>query len=69
VVDDWQSALSDERRYLEQLIKDVRDSIARGTTLAAAAATAGQSEKPRWELFEDYNARNATAAFAQLEWE
>jgi len=69
VVDDWQDALSDERRYLEQLIKDVRDSIARGTTLAAAAATAGQSEKPRWELFEDYNARNATAAFAQLEWE
>jgi hypothetical protein len=27
------------------------------------------SEKSQWTLFEEYNARNATAAFAELEWE
>jgi hypothetical protein len=43
--------------------------IAGGATLAQAAAVAGLSEKPQWELFEEYNARNATAAFAELEWE
>ena len=34
-----------------------------------AATHAGQGEAPRWQLFEDYNARNATAGFSQLEWE
>jgi quinoprotein relay system zinc metallohydrolase 2 len=64
----WPAALDDERRYLERLAEDCRTLIARGTPLAVAAATAGVSEKSRWELFEAYNARNATAAFAELEW-
>ena len=29
----------------------------------------GGSERSRWELFNDYNARNATAAFSEIEWE
>jgi quinoprotein relay system zinc metallohydrolase 2 len=66
---DWPLALADERRYLERLARDCRALIASGATLAQAAATAGISEQPRWELFEAYNARNATAAFAELEWE
>jgi quinoprotein relay system zinc metallohydrolase 2 len=65
----WPLALDDERRYLERLAQDCRALIARGTPLAEAAAIAGASEKPHWELFEAYNARNATAAFAELEWE
>src|SRR5215475_984367 len=64
----WPAALDDERRYLQRLAEDCRALIARGTPLAEAAATAGLSEKSRWELFEEYNARNATAAFAELEW-
>ncbi len=66
---EWPLALADERRYLERLARDCRAMIASGATLAQAAATAGLSEKPQWELFEEYNARNATAAFAELEWE
>jgi quinoprotein relay system zinc metallohydrolase 2 len=66
---EWPPALADERRYLERLARDCRALIASGASLAQAAATAGLAEKPQWELFEEYNARNATAAFAELEWE
>src|SRR5215470_15091484 len=65
----WPVALDDERRYLDRLAADCRALIARGTPLAVAATTAGVSEKSSWELFAEYNARNATAAFAELEWE
>jgi quinoprotein relay system zinc metallohydrolase 2 len=65
----WPAALDDERRYLERLAQDCRALIKGGTPLAAAVATAGAAEKSRWELFAEYNARNATAAFAELEWE
>jgi glyoxylase-like metal-dependent hydrolase (beta-lactamase superfamily II) len=68
-VDDWQGALANQRRYLERLTNDVRGMISRGATLAVAARSAGLTEKDRWSLFEDYNGRNATAAFAELEWE
>ena len=68
-VTEWPLALASERRYLERLAQDCRALIASGATLAEAAGTAGISEKPQWELFEAYNARNATAAFAELEWE
>ena len=68
-VDDWQAALANQRRYLERLTNDVRGMISRGATLAVAARSAGLAEKDRWSLFEDYNGRNATAAFAELEWE
>jgi quinoprotein relay system zinc metallohydrolase 2 len=69
LIADWPTALQQQRRYLEQLTKDVRSLISRGVPLALAAQSAGQSEKDRWKLFDEYNARNATAAFAELEWE
>ncbi len=65
----WPLALEDERRYLERLAQDCRALIARGAPIAAAAEMAGLAERSHWELFEAYNARNATAAFAELEWE
>jgi quinoprotein relay system zinc metallohydrolase 2 len=65
----WPAALDDERRYLTRLAADCRAMIAAGTSLAVAAQTAGLAEKSHWELFEEYNGRNATAAFAELEWE
>lgn len=68
-VSEWPAALADERRYLETLASDVRTLIARGRPITAAAETAAASEKPRWHLFDDYNARNATTAFAEIEWE
>lgn len=67
-VSGWPAALADERRYLETLASDIRALIARGGPIAAAELAAA-SEKSRWQLFDDYNARNATAAFAEIEWE
>lgn len=65
----WPQALEPERRYLARLADDVRKLIKDGKTLADAAATAGVSERDAWLLFQEYNARNASAAFAELEWE
>jgi len=68
-VGEWPAALTDERRYLDTLASDVRALIARGAPIKVAAETAAASERPRWKLFDDYNARNATAAFSEIEWE
>ena len=65
----WPAALDDERRYLARLAADVRALIERGATISAASRSAGESERSRWELFDESNARNATAAFSELEWE
>ena len=62
-------ALGPERHYLQSLAQEVRGMIARGMPFAAAAQSAGRSERSQWELFEEYNARNATTAFSELEWE
>jgi quinoprotein relay system zinc metallohydrolase 2 len=68
-VSQWPAALGDERRYLETLASDVRSLITRGEPITAAADTAAASERSRWQLFDDFNARNATAAFSEIEWE
>ncbi|WP_342712249.1 quinoprotein relay system zinc metallohydrolase 2 [Bradyrhizobium sp. B124] len=65
----WPAALADERRYLETLAADVRALVASGKPITAAAEHAAAAERPRWQLFDDYNARNATAAFSEIEWE
>lgn len=68
-VSDWAADLADQRRYLQTLSTDIRALIARGEPISAAAASAAASERSKWQLFDDYNARNATAAFSQIEWE
>jgi quinoprotein relay system zinc metallohydrolase 2 len=65
----WPAALGDERRYLDTLASDVRTLVVRGEPITIAAKTAAASERSRWQLFDDYNARNATAAFSEIEWE
>jgi quinoprotein relay system zinc metallohydrolase 2 len=68
-VADWPSALADERTYLRILAQDVRALIKSGETIAAASRNVAESERTRWELFEENNVRNATAAYSEFEWE
>ena len=67
-VSGWPAALADQRRYLETLASDVRGLITSGKPISAAG-TAASSERSRWELFDDFNTRKATAAFSEIEWE
>jgi quinoprotein relay system zinc metallohydrolase 2 len=67
-VSEWPAALADERRYLQTLASDVRGMVKSGKPIAAAGNAAG-TERSRWELFDDFNTRNATAAFSEIEWE
>ena len=65
----WPQALEEQRAYLARLTADLRAAIRKGEAVDAAAKDAGQSESVKWSLFETYHARNATAGFAELEWE
>ena len=65
----WPDALKPIERYHTTVADDVRRAIKDGRTLAEATKTAGQSEKQSWELFDEFNARNVSSAFHELEWE
>jgi len=65
----WPDALTAQRTYLEALAADLRRMIRAGEPMAQAVRKAGQGERAHWRLFDDFNARNATAGFAELEWE
>lgn len=65
----WPDALNAQRRYFDVLTRDLRKSIASGQPLSESVKTAAQSESGNWALFEEFNERNATVAYAELEWE
>jgi quinoprotein relay system zinc metallohydrolase 2 len=65
----WPDAILPVQRYLTALADDVRGLIKDGKTLEVAVATAGQSERGKWALFDEHHPRNVTAAFTELEWE
>jgi quinoprotein relay system zinc metallohydrolase 2 len=65
----WPDALAPQERYLARLAGDLRSAIAAGTPIGEAVATAARSERNNWRLFDDYNPRNATTAYGELEWE
>lgn len=62
-------AFDPEERYLGAIATDVRKLIKEGKTLEEAVKVAGFEERDAWKLFDQYHARNVTAAFAELEWE
>ena len=65
----WPEASQPIQRYLGKLASDVREIIKRGGTIKEAIETAGESERGKWKLFDEFHRRNVTAAFAELEWE
>ena len=65
----WPRALDDQRAYLERLTGDLRAAIRKGATVDETTNIAGEAERPKWRLFDEYHRLNATAGFAELEWE
>jgi quinoprotein relay system zinc metallohydrolase 2 len=63
------AAFADLERYLKTLRDETRKAIRDGVTLEEAVETVAQSERGRWVLFDDYNGRNVTQAYKELEWE
>jgi glyoxylase-like metal-dependent hydrolase (beta-lactamase superfamily II) len=66
---DFPAAAADLTRYLAVLRDGTRAAIAANRGVANAAATVALSERARWTLFDDYNPRNVTEAYKELEWE
>jgi quinoprotein relay system zinc metallohydrolase 2 len=65
----WPDAAKPIQRYFNVIATEIRAMLKDNRTLSDATATVGRSEKDAWMLFEDYHARNVSAAFAELEWE
>jgi quinoprotein relay system zinc metallohydrolase 2 len=65
----WPEGARPMTRYLEGLAADVRRMIGEGRSMQEAAGEAGRVEAREWSLFDEFNARNATTAFHELEWE
>ena len=65
----WPDGAKDEKRYLERLVKDIRAGLAAGEDIDKIAASAGQSERDRWALFDSYNGHNVIVATKELQWE
>ena len=66
---DFPQAAAALTRYLTALRDQTRAAIKAGQDIENATSTIGQSERPNWALFDDYNPRNATEAYKELEWE
>ena len=65
----WPDAAAAQTRYLTLLRDEIRALLEAGGTMEQAVSQVAQSERSAWALFDDYNPRNAIAAFAELEWE
>ncbi len=57
------------KTYLSALRDGVRAEIKRGGSIDQAVKTVAKDEAPNWLLFDDYNPRNVTEAYKELEWE
>ena len=65
----WPAGTADIERYLQILLTETRQAVAKGMEIGAAVQAVGQSERDRWALFDEYHGHNVTKAFKELEWE
>lgn len=65
----WPSGAADLERYLDVLLRETRQAVAKGLEIGEAVQTVAQSERGKWALFDEYHGHNVTKAFKELEWE
>ncbi|HYC03859.1 MAG TPA: quinoprotein relay system zinc metallohydrolase 2 [Azospirillaceae bacterium] len=66
---DWSAGLERQRRYLEQVVAEIRLMQRDGAGIAEAVRTVAGDTRTAWLLHETYHPQLVTAAFAELEWE
>ena len=66
---DWPAGADDLERYLRTLVEETRRAIRDNIGIEAATETVASGERGNWALFDDYNGRNVTRAYKELEWE
>lgn len=57
------------RNYLGAIREETRAALAQGESLSEAIRHVGHSHAADWQMFEEFNPRNATSAYVELEWE
>ena len=65
----WPEGMEDVYGYLSAIAQETRTAIKQGESLSVAITHVGESQRDKWLLFDEFNARNATAAYTELEWE
>ncbi len=65
----WPEGMEDVYSYLSAIAQETRTAIKQGESLSQAITHVGESQRDKWQLFDEFNARNATAAYTELEWE
>ena len=66
---DWVQALTNEQRYLNTVLTDIRANIKAGKSMSEAMDSVAASEKGKWLLFDIANRRNVNTIYPALEWE
>jgi quinoprotein relay system zinc metallohydrolase 2 len=66
---DWPAPAEPELRYLRAVLDGTRAALRQDIDIAAAPRYVALDERGKWLLFDDYHARNVTAAYTELEWE
>jgi quinoprotein relay system zinc metallohydrolase 2 len=69
VVVDLAPSVAALRGYLGDIRDGVRKEIKGAGSIEAATRSVGQDQASKWALFADYNPRNVTEAYKELEWE
>lgn len=69
VLEDWPDGADAIRGYLAALTGETRAALAAGEPMSTAIDHLGESQRGDWVLFDEFNKRNATAAYKELEWE
>jgi quinoprotein relay system zinc metallohydrolase 2 len=65
----WEEGTAPLRSYLTTLAHQTRAAIRAGEAMSTAASHVGTDQRGNWQDFDEINARNAIAAFKELEWE
>jgi quinoprotein relay system zinc metallohydrolase 2 len=65
----WPTAAKPLQAYLVNLRDETRRAIAKGVPIEKAVTTVGRGQRGKWKLFDDYQGRNVTEAYRELEWE